>query len=57
MFYKLLEDGSISYGQFVHSHDYILDYEFKDNYNLPIDGWYWFNTTVEAEQYFKVQID
>lgn len=57
MFYKQLEDGSITYGQFVHSQQYILDYHYKDNYTFPVDGWYWFNTVVEAEQYFKVQIN
>lgn len=57
MFYKQLEDDTITYGNFVHSEKYLLDYEFKDQYQLPIDGWYWFNTVVEAEQYFKVQIN
>lgn len=57
MFYKQLEDNTISYGQFVHNANYILDYQFKDTYSFPIDGWYWFDTVVEAEQYFKVQIN
>lgn len=58
MFYKLLENGNISYGQFVQSQDYTLDHALKDTYNYPLpDGWLWFDTANAAEQYFGIQIN
>lgn len=55
MFYKLLENNTLTFGQFVQSLDYTLDYQLKDTYQLPIDGWYWFNTIEEANIFFGIQ--
>lgn len=51
-FYKLdvdLHEGS----NFIFGPDYLLLSEHKDEYNLPIDGWYWFDTPEEAYEFFK----
>lgn len=55
MFYKLLDDNSLTSGPFVQSLDYILDYHFKDDYTFPIDGWYWFDTDEEANEFFNIE--
>jgi len=56
MFYKLLEDGTVSYGQFVQSVDYELISDFHNDYTYPIDGWYWFDNVTDAESYFGIAI-
>ena len=54
MFYKLLEDGTITYGPYVLSGDYELISDFHQDYVLPIDGWHWFNTLDEANVFFGI---
>lgn len=58
MFYKLLDDNTISYGQYVQNPDFILDYTMIDSYSQPLpDGWLWFDTVQEAESYFNREIN
>jgi hypothetical protein len=38
----------------VFSPDYVLLTEHKDEYILPIDGWYWFDTIEEAQTFFNI---
>jgi hypothetical protein len=52
MFYKLLENQSLTFGPCVISAEYELLTEFKDSYTYPVDGWYWFDTLEEANAYF-----
>ena len=58
MFYKLLdqETKEISEGPCVHSAEYFLTEESKDSYEYPVDGWYWFETLEEAQQYFGLLV-
>lgn len=32
--------------------DFLLEKEQKDTYTYPTQGWYWFDTLVEAETFF-----
>jgi YHS domain-containing protein len=54
MFFKLLENGDFTFGQYVHSVDYMLVEESKDSYTYPIDGWYYFATEDEAKTFFGI---
>lgn len=36
---------------------YELHKEEKDTYTYPVDGWYWFDTEVEAYSFFGVAQD
>lgn len=52
-FYKL--DGGLIFGpNFVLNKDYQLRRETKEQYTYPVDGWYWFDTTEEAEVFFGI---
>ena len=52
MFYKLLEDGFLSFGPYVQSADYLLIDEFHLDYTYPVHGWVWMDTYAEALEYF-----
>ena len=52
-FYKF--DGSLIYGpNFVLNKDYELRRETKNEHTYPTDGWYWFDTNLEAKQFFNI---
>ena len=54
-FYKL--DGILLYGpNFVLNAQYELRKEQKDSYNLPIDGWYWFDDENAARTFFGLPL-
>jgi len=54
-FYKLDENGNLFYApNFVECSEYKLKIEQKDIYTLPIDGWYYFGTEVEAKGFFGI---
>ena len=56
MFYKQLEDNTLTSGPFVQTLDYTLDYNLKDTYPTPLpDGWFWFDTDEEANTYFGIE--
>jgi len=52
-FYKL-DNGSLLFGKIVTSQEYLLIVEEKDIYELPIDGWYFFESEVEAKEFFGI---
>jgi hypothetical protein len=50
-FYKL--DGDLLYGpNFVLNANYELERLTHDQYEYPIDGWYWFDSEEEARVFF-----
>jgi len=53
-FYKL-DNGSILFGTIVSSINYLLIIEEKDSYELPIDGWYYFESESEAKEFFEIE--
>ena len=56
-FYKL--DGDLLYGpNFVLGpyQSYELRREIHDEYQYPIDGWYWFDDEIEARQHFNLAL-
>jgi hypothetical protein len=53
MFYKYDNNG-LYYGSQVQSGLYSLFESEKDTYELPIEGWYWFDTIEEAQFFFKI---
>jgi hypothetical protein len=53
MFYKL-ENHLLMYGDIVSSIDYQLLEVEKDQYQYPVDGWYWFDTEAEARTFFNL---
>jgi hypothetical protein len=52
-FYKL-DNGSLLFGTIVTSQEYLLIVEEKDIYELPIDGWHFFESEVEAKAFFGI---
>ena len=55
-FYKL--DGSLLYGpNFVLNVSYELRKDMRDQYQYPIDGWYWFDTELDAKTFFGLPIE
>jgi hypothetical protein len=52
MFYKLTSSQEYSKGDTVISAEYSLIADQKDTYDLPVDGWYWFDTDSEADSFF-----
>lgn len=54
-FYKIIEDELVYAPNFVYSKNYELLKENKDNYELPIDGWNWFETREEAVLFFGIE--
>lgn len=55
-FYKL--EGILLYGP-----NYVLDANYKlfretyDQYQYPVDGWYWFDTEEEARLFFDLPLE
>ena len=41
----------------VHAPSFTLRREEKDTYDLPIGGWYWFDSPQEACEFFGVNIE
>jgi hypothetical protein len=55
-FYKN-DDGMVLHGpNFVLHADYELRAETHTENKYPVDGWYWFDTTEEAHQFFGVDL-
>lgn len=56
-FYKL--DGQLLYGpNFVVSAEYELYKEKFSTYQYPVQGWYWFDSEVQAKEFWNiVEID
>ena len=52
-FYKL--DGILLYGaNFVLNASYELRRDTYDQYQYPVDGWYWFASEAEAKTFFGI---
>lgn len=57
-FYKLDTDGSLRYAKNAsYSSTINIFREEKDNYEYPIDGWYWFDTLEDAVLFFNLNIE
>ncbi len=52
-FFKKIEDEIVMAENFVYSPIVTLKIEEKDNYTYPQDGWYYFDTKEEAEEFFN----
>lgn len=53
-FYKNY-NGQILYGPTaILNKNFELLREKKDEYEYPVDGWYWFDSEQEAKQFFKI---
>jgi len=56
-FYKL-EDGSLIYApNFVVTSSYSIFAENRYTLVLPLDGWYWFDSDIEAKSFFNIPIE
>ena len=55
-FYKYDEEDLLFASTSVTNKDYELHIEDKDNYTYPMHGWYYFNTLLEAKQFFNIPI-
>jgi hypothetical protein len=54
-FYKLENDNLLHATSMVISPSgYILDKDFKNTYEYPVDGWHWFDTENEARAFFNI---
>lgn len=56
-FYKFNEEALFYAPNFVECDSYKLVIEEKENYNLPVDGWYYFESEVEAKEFFNLNIE
>ena len=58
-FYKYHEDGKILVraGKFVYGPGFTLKVEAKNTYDLPVDGWHWFDSKEEALEFFALPAD
>lgn len=55
-FYKN-DEGFVLHGHdIVCNSNYILNRDLKDDYNYPIDGWYWFDTIEDAYSFFNIPL-
>lgn len=52
-FYKY-ESNNLTWGKWVLNKDYQLYANNHQEYNLPIDEWYWFDTIQEARLFFGI---
>lgn len=55
MFYKVSE-GRLQSANAVYNKDYTLIKQDKDTYSYPLEGWYWFDSSLEATEFFGDQI-
>lgn len=53
MFYKY-ENDNLMEGPCVFGAEYVLVSEEKDQYQFPVDGWYWFDAETEAYTFFGI---
>lgn len=55
MFYRL-DDGVVSFGEFIDGQGYTLSIAGKDEHSYPVDGWFWFDTKEEAYESFGLEM-
>jgi len=56
-FYKLESSNLIYAPNFVRNAEYDLFRENKDSYTYPVYGWYWFDSELEAKEFFGIPLD
>ena len=57
-YYKYQESADyVHYGHNVYNIAYTLLESQQDSYNLPVDGWYFFETPQAACQFFNINIE
>lgn len=54
-FYKKENDNLIYSQNLVLNSEYQLLKELKDEYNYPIDGWYWFDSEDDVYVFFNIE--
>lgn len=54
MFYKL-DSQILLCGSYITGTDYAIFESNKNEYNYPVDGWYWFDTEDEAYTFFNLE--
>lgn len=55
-FYKL--DGDLLFGpHYVLNANYELRREAHELHQYPIDGWYWFDSELQANEFFEIRQD
>lgn len=54
MFVKNDNDSLIIGDNFVYAPTFTLTKETKDEFMYPIEGWYWFETIEEANEFFGI---
>ena len=55
-FYKL--DGELLYApNYVLNANYELYKDQHESYTYPVDGWYWFDSELEAREFFNFPIE
>lgn len=52
-FYKKQEDTILYAPNIVEGNGYVLAAQDKDQYEYPVDGWYWFESEEEANNFFN----
>jgi hypothetical protein len=55
-FFKQLDEKILEAPNFVYAPSYVLLIERKDSYYYPIDGWYYFETKLEAYSFFGIEL-
>ena len=56
-FYTVVDD-QLDFGQMVSFADgTVIVLELKDTYTYPIEGWYYFDTEVEAKIFFNLPLE
>lgn len=53
-FYKLDGELLLHGPNFVLNANFELKRENKDQYNYPIDGWYWFDSVEQAREFWNI---
>ena len=54
-FYKKEKDNLLYAQNSVLNSEYQLFKELKDEYNYPIDGWYWFDSEDDVYVFFSIE--
>lgn len=52
-FYKKQEDTILYAPNIVEGNGYVLAVQDKDQYEYPVDGWFWFESEEEANNFFN----
>lgn len=54
-FYKF-ESDLLLHGKMVHGPGFDLIQDFKDTYQYPVEGWYWFESEDQAREFFELPL-